>query len=53
MSLMASFCYCTERFFRGGDAEKQIVNGGDERGKFSLGFHLCEDVTAFPNGFDE
>ena len=32
--------YGTESFFGGGDAEKQIVDGGYKRGKFSRSLDL-------------
>jgi len=52
ISFLASFGYCAECFFGGGYAEKQVVDGGYERGEFSFIFYFCEDAVGFPFGFD-
>ena len=47
-----NFGYCAESFFGGRNAEKQVVNGGDERGEFSFSLNLCHHATVFAQGFD-
>ena len=48
-----TLCYCTERFFRSGDTEKQVINGCYEGGKFSFGFYLGEYVATLLFGSDD